>query len=368
MTTPKTKICFIMHHVTKGTHMDYVYEMARTLREDKGLDIHLILEKGSTDRLPSWVTAQSFNFTPFRIIENICLVLKERLRGTKMFYVHYSFLSAITAGLITKVFGGKVFYWNAGMPWQYNRPWYIEWYQKAAYRLIDTLVTGAEALREGYQKHYTLKAHNIEVIPNWIDLASVQSVNDRVSLRRECGFPVGAPMLLFVHKLAKRKGAHLLIPIFSHVTTKDSFLVIAGDGPEMGNVRAEAERVGLMHRIHFLGKVSRVEVSHLFQAADIFLMPSEEEGSPHSLIEALAYGVPPVAFSVGGVLETLPPQISKYAYVYGDVTSFAQGIDFLLHNPSERENIKALSTQWVQRFDKQNIVEAFYTLLTRSET
>ena len=42
-------------------------------------------------------------------------------------------------------FGGKVYYWNAGMPWQYKRPWYVEIYQSVAYRLIDVLVTGAES-------------------------------------------------------------------------------------------------------------------------------------------------------------------------------------------------------------------------------
>ncbi len=359
------KICFVMQEATPGTHMDYVFEMARTLREDEGLPLTLLLEKGSKETRPSWVILQRFRFVPFRVIENFVLIARERLRGTKIFYIHYSFLSAITAGIVTKFFGGHVLYWNAGMPWQYKRSCYTNLYQKIAYKLIDTLVTGAESLRTGYMQTYGLKSEQIEIIPNWIDLTQVTRSDAREALRASLNLPPAAPLLLYVHKLAPRKGAQWLVPILKQVKNTECHLVIAGDGSESEAIKKYAQEVGLTDRVHLLGRVNRDTVKELYQSSDIFIMPSHEEGSPHSLIEAMAYGLPSICFAVGGVLDTLPPEAAIYTYSYADTTAFAAGVDTLLYNKEEYTRVQQSMKVWIKQFDKPTAVQKFSELLAQ---
>lgn len=344
--------------------MDYVYEMARTLREEEGLALTLLLEKGGSEAAPTWVKSQYFSLLPLRVLENFLFIMRERIHGTKIFYVHYSFISAIFAGLITAFFGGKVYYWNAGMPWQYKRPWYVEIYQSVAYRLIDVLVTGAESLRSGYMTTYSLKSEQIKIISNWIDLSHVQTDIDKKVLREKLRLPDEEPILLFVHKVVSRKGSQWLVPLMERLKNTRVHLVIAGDGSETQSITVEAESAGLLDRIHLLGRVERDSVIALYQACSIFIMPSQEEGSPHSLIEALAYGLPSICFAVGGVSDTMPTEAHAYLYPYGNIEAMAQGVDTLLSNEVEYRKMQQASLIGVKKFAKPIAVQKFKALLT----
>ncbi len=354
-----------MQHVTPGTHMDYVYEMARTLKEDEGLPLTLLIEKPSAEVMPPWAIMQRYKFPLLRIFENVWLIGRERWRGTKTFYVHYSFLSAISAGLITKLFGGRVFYWNAGMPWLYKRSWKEDWYQKVAYRLITRLITGAEALIHGYCQTYGLKPSQVTVIPNWIDIKQItKEVSLKKTVRDELSIPETAPIVLFVHKLSRRKGAHFLPEIMKQITVPKVHMVVVGDGPLQQELQNEINGSEVGNRVHFLGSVPRARVKELYQAADIFIMPSEEEGSPHSLIEAMAYGAPFVAFDVGGVGETATQALLEYVIPFGDTALFCEKITHLLTNPAHYSHVVSLELQVIKRYNKATVVEQFKKLIS----
>lgn len=346
--------------------MDYVYEMARTLRFERELPLTLVIEKGDcAQEDAAWCRAQSYRNAPLRILENLFILLRLRLSGHKIFYIHYSFVSAISAGLITKLFGGTVYYWNAGMPWFYKRSFLTERYQKLAYRLIDVLVTGAEALRTGYVDFYKLKPEQIKVIPNWINLHETK--NDaavRTEIRTKYGLSEEAKVLLYVHKLAKRKGAHFLPEILDKLRDNSSiYLAVVGDGPLEAELNREIAERQLTDRIIMTGRLDREEVTQWYQAADLFVMPSEEEGSPHALIEAMAYGLPFVTFAVGGVAETAPPAW-HYCYSYGAVDELVAGTRELLSNQQKYQEAQTQVTKWVTIFDKPVIVDEFVKLFT----
>jgi len=355
-----------MQSGTKGTHMDYVYEMARTLREDEKLPLTLVIEKPEfIQKYPDWIVAQKYQQPLLRAIENFLLLFRLRMAGHRVFYIHYSFISAISSGIITKLFGGTVYYWNAGMPWLYKRSWLQESYQRLAYKMVDYLVTGAEALVEGYSTTYGMPKENIKVVSNWIDLNAITlNPTTREKMRQQLSIPEQAPVLLFVQKLAKRKGAHLLPEIFKQLNDENVHLIIAGDGPEEAGLEQWVSDLGLESRVHMTGRLSREKMHDLYQTADIFLLPSEEEGSPHSLIEAMSYQLPFVGFAVGGVVETIPPTLCSYLYEFGDTASLVEGIKIYLKDPTKVEDNKIVIGEWVQRFDKIHVVKLFKNLLT----
>ena len=362
------KIAFILQQVSEGTHMDYVYEMARSLREEAHLPVTLLIEKGNRNKSRDWIIVQRFRLALLRSVENFLRMLMLRFRGHTIFYIHYSFLSAITAGLITKICGGKVYYWNAGMPWLYKRGWVEEHYQRLAYKLIDCLVTGAGALAQGYSEYYRMSIDNIKVIPNWINLEEISpDASIRARVRSELNVPEDAKILLFVHKLVSRKGAHLLPEIFRNVHVPNTYLVVAGDGSLKDDILDQCMRDGTSDRVRLLGQVNRTRVEELMQTADVFVMPSEEEGSPHALIEAMAYGLPLVAFDVGGVRETASPNAGKFIYPYSDVSGMARGIETLLADDTEYKVQQNAESDWVVRFGKKVIQNSFVELFYSSK-
>lgn len=362
------KIAFILQQVSEGTHMDYVYEMARSLKEEAHLPVTLLIEKGNRNKALDWIIVQRFHSAFLRSVENFVRMLILRLRGHTIFYIHYSFLSAITAGFITKIFGGTVYYWNAGMPWLYKRGWVEEHYQRFAYKLIDYLVTGAGALARGYSEYYHISINAVSVIPNWINLEEIShDALVRTRVRTELNIPEDAKILLFVHKLVSRKGAHLLPEIFRNVHVPNTYLLVAGDGSLKDDILDQCMRDGTSDRVRLLGQVNRIRVEELMQTADVFVMPSEEEGSPHALIEAMAYGLPLVAFDVGGVRETASPASSKFIYTYGEVTRMALGITTLLTDDSEYRAQQRAESEWVVRFGKKVIQNSFVELFYSSK-
>lgn len=98
-------------------------------------------------------------------------------------------------------------------------------------------------------------------------------------------------------------------------------------------------------------------------SADIFLMPSEEEGMPNVLLEAMAAGVPFVASDVGGVREMTPPVTQEFVLPYGDSFVFAEKIKKLLADKELRERISAVEQEWVKRYDVSVIAARFFELL-----
>ena len=80
-------------------------------------------------------------------------------------------------------------------------------------------------------------------------------------------------------------------------------LLIVGDGEQRPELEALAGRLGIGAAVHFAGY--RGELASIWAASDIAVLSSANEGTPVSLIEAAAAGVPAVATDVGGVRETL---------------------------------------------------------------
>lgn len=82
-------------------------------------------------------------------------------------------------------------------------------------------------------------------------------------------------------------------------------LVIVGDGPERGRLESEVERLGMRDRVYFAGATSTARAAALMAACDVFVLGSTYEGLPHTLLEAMALGLPVVATAVGGVPEVV---------------------------------------------------------------
>ena len=358
----RKKLCFVLPEYQRSTHFEYKYEFANAA--SKELDFFLIVEKGGRLKKTSdslRVYSQKFGFFPFRLVENFLALLYLRARGYRDFYVHYSFLSAFNASIVVWLLGGRVFYWNAGLPWLYRRNPVRNFFERRVYQIISFLVTGTEGLKSGYANAYRIPLSKIKVMPNWIDTKETEEISGHTNgLREKLHIASGTRILLFVHKLSRRKGAYFLADILKAVP--EAVLIVIGDSPERIAVEKQCKELGVLERARFLGCLPQKEALRYFGIADVFIMPSEEEGFSHSLLEAMATGTPFVAFDAGGTKEIIPPELQRFIFRVGDIEGMVRGINELLVSKKTADMVRGIERAWVPRFGKERVLKIFFGL------
>lgn len=147
-----------------------------------------------------------------------------------------------------------------------------------------------------------MPASKVSVIGNGVDAARFHR-GDKAEARIALGIPADATVVLSVGHMTERKGFHLLIEACARIPRKDLLLVIAGDGPQRGELERLAASTGLGSRVRFAGAVKNEALPPWYQGADLFALASSREGWPNVLCEAQASGLPAVATKVWGIPE-----------------------------------------------------------------
>lgn len=168
-----------------------------------------------------------------------------------------------------------------------------------------------------------------------------------------------------VGRLGPEKGYDLLIAAFARIAARHPawHLRLVGGGPLEDDLRRQVRALGLEARVHFTGRVANVYP--LLGESDLFALPSRIEGFPNALGEAMAAGLPVVAFDcpsgpralirhgIDGLL--VPPQ---------DVEALAGALDRLIEHPDERAALAARAPEVTDRFSEEAIMNRWNALLT----
>jgi glycosyltransferase involved in cell wall biosynthesis len=117
----------------------------------------------------------------------------------------------------------------------------------------------------------------------------------------------------------------------------DAGLLMVGDGPDRDHVERRAKELGVVRHCYFLGYQD--EVAPYFAALDAFVLPSGNEGTPVSAIEALAAARPVVATRVGGVPDVVRDGVDGFLVDPGDVEALADRLARLANDPHLRERM-----------------------------
>lgn len=144
------------------------------------------------------------------------------------------------------------------------------------------------------------------VVPSGIDLSKFNPSVDGTSMRRRISVR-DEPLVATAIRLVKRKGPGHLVASFARVlrAVPNAKLVMAGWGPEVKNLRAQIQGLGLRESILMVGALSREKVAELMAAADVFVLPSTMEAFNRASREAAAIGTPVVCPQVGGMTEII---------------------------------------------------------------
>lgn len=163
----------------------------------------------------------------------------------------------------------------------------------------DGVIAVADALKKDLVA-LGAPAEKITVLRNGVDLAMFRPA-DRSAARAALG--VSGTVLASVGSLIPRKGHDIAIGALARLP--EATLIIAGEGPELAALKAQAERLGVAPRIRFAGQLRHEALIDVYNAADALILASTREGWPNVLLEAMACGTPAIAADAGGAREVI---------------------------------------------------------------
>jgi colanic acid/amylovoran biosynthesis glycosyltransferase len=182
----------------------------------------------------------------------------------------------------------------------------------------------------------------------------------------------GAWRCLQACRLIAKKGLATTLRAFARFGREypSATLTIAGEGPQLEELRALAGRLGIEHRVFFPGFLSQPQLRALLAESHLFLHPSElaangdQEGVPNSMLEAMAAGLPVLATTHGGIPEAVEHGISGMLVAERDDAALADAMLTLTRDPARGVALGAAARKRVtEQFDldaQTRILEAHY--------
>lgn len=224
----------------------------------------------------------------------------------------------------------------------------------------DAVTTVSEFLADETRKMFGVH-RPIDVIHNFFSPRAPKRPASEVS--DELGLN-GEAVLFHASNLRQPKRIDLLLESVSKIQSRRPFklLVLAGDdfSPHM----EQARRLGVGDRIIVREKV--IDVEDYLQVADVGVFTSESESFCLTILECMFFGVPSVAFRVGGIPEVVNDQTSGVLVACGDVHAHSNAISALLDDEGFRGSIStAARSRAIERFSPGAIISKYEDLYRR---
>ena len=240
---------------------------------------------------------------------------------------------------------------------------------RAVYRRADAIVCigrdlEREALRAG------VPSDRVNYIPHGVDLTRFRRPDpgERDELRREFGWPIDRPIVLYVGRLSREKGVGDLMEAWRIADRGDAMLVLVG--PDMTGhpwdagapARAFVQANGLAASVRFEGGVD--DPARFYRAADVFVQPSHFEALGNTALEAMASSLPVVTSGVGGLADFCTDGHSALLHRARSPESLAEALGRLLHDAPLRRRLAAGGQSIVEaRFELESLMARYAALI-----
>ena len=225
--------------------------------------------------------------------------------------------------------------------------WQLSKLEEESARNATLTVTISKYSRRKITQFYGVDEAKIRIVPNGVDTKRFKPSENCEQLKRQIGID-SKLCVLFVGRLIPRKGLHYLVEAAKQIVKEFSqtTFLIAGNGPLRNSLVSYLEKMNLTGNFVFLGDVSERALPALYSCADVFVLPSIQEGLGIALLEAQATAKPIVAFNVGGVSEAVLDKESGLL-VKPDSRELADAIMKLLASFSLREKMGRRGREFV---------------------
>lgn len=232
--------------------------------------------------------------------------------------------------------------------------------------LADRVVCNSRAVYESFRRweRLLLPPSKIDLIPNGVDFERLaDGRNLEWSVARTASVDPEAVLVATAGMLTEQKDHDTLIRAIGEANggAVPIELVIAGDGPREHELKRVVQAIGLSDRVHFLGRLERLQVYEMMHEADVYAMPSKWEGFSAAAVEALGT-------ATACVFSDIPPFRHPYDGValfhpVGDHETLAERLVELATDPEKREDLGERGRELVrERYTMERVATAYSDL------
>jgi len=261
--------------------------------------------------------------------------------------------------LLAKLFGKKCVVTIHGLDWQ-RAKWggfaekFLRFGEKVAAKHADAVIVLSENVKRYFWDTYR---RDTVFIPNGIEKPQPEAaelIKEKYALEKD-GY------LLFLGRLVPEKGIHYLIEAFRRLDT-DKKLVIAGGASHTSEYEKYLKEIALGDkRIIFTGFVQGKELGELYSNAYLYCLPSDLEGMPVSLLEAMSYGCCCVTSDIAECTEVCEDKAVSFAK--GDADSLRETLQTLLGDEATvREYQRGAQAYILQKYNWDSVCDSTLAL------
>lgn len=223
-----------------------------------------------------------------------------------------------------------------------------------------TFVTCSQWLAGEAQKSALLKGQRVVSIPNPID-THIYTPKDKQQVRQRVGLPTEGRIILFASQRVtnRNKGMGYLLEacrlLAEQYPEKKEDITVAILGGHAEEIEGQ-----LPFRTCPLGYVNDEQrIVDIYNAADVFVLPSLSENLPNTIMEAMACGVPSVGFRIGGIPEEIDHQQNGYVADYCSSEDLARGIWWTLYEADHEAVRKACLQKVAHNYSQQSVANRY---------
>jgi len=245
-----------------------------------------------------------------------------------------------------------------------NRPLKMRlmiWLELKFYRKFPTVVGVSEDIRDVLVEA-GIEADRVRVVNNGVPIENtLGSPSDQKQLRMEFCVEAGDLLIINTGRLTRQKSQITIIEAAALLRKKSiSFHVfIVGEGDLYNDLEGAIQRYDLVDFVHLLGY--RSDITSLLSTADIFVLPSLDEGMPMSLIEAAAMRVPIVSTSVGDIPKLITNRSSGLLVPCEDPKALAEAIENLKDDPEMGQSLAGKAFHILEKHYSSSAMNDQYT-------
>jgi glycosyltransferase involved in cell wall biosynthesis len=336
----------------------------------RGHDSHLIVLRGVgplRDRVGAAATFHDLARPPFQglgaagVLQFLktCRILESRLResGIEILQTHLpmaNFLGLVMAWRgVCRVY--PTVHNNREFDYGEGRSALRRALRRSGYRQMLRHCDGLIAVSEQVKSSLTdqlgtpeRQRERIHVVPNGVRIPAPLEAAERAAARAAWGVSEQEVLIVGAGRLTRQKNFSALLDALALLPATDAGwrCIIAGEGELRGDLERQLEAAGLGNRVRLAGLVG--DLPGLLAAADIFCLPSLYEGLPLVLLEAMAAGLPVVAFAIDGVRDVLADGAQARLVAPGKVPALAAALGSLLPDAAQRLRLGRAARETVE--------------------
>lgn len=218
----------------------------------------------------------------------------------------------------------------------------------------------SDSWKKFYIENLGLKPEQVIVLPNPVKFP--REIPQRINSQKV--------NFLFLGRIGERKGAFDLIAAFAAIPLElkqNSQLIMAGDG-EIKKAMDTVEKLNLSQYITILDWVNEQQRDELLAKADVFVLPSYNEGLPMALLESMSWGLPVITTPVGGIPEVVINNQNGLLVKPGAILDLSTAMQSLIKNKSLRLSLGEAARTSLISFDIESycvkLMKIYYSIST----